>query len=80
MYWLIRFQFHYGSIKSTPVQFVVCWTPGFQFHYGSIKSDIGTKVHLTTELFQFHYGSIKSLGLYVNMDTTGVVSIPLWFD
>ena len=53
------FQFHYGTIKRTPVLETGTTTTLFQFHYGTIKS-LELIVHVQrVRQFQFHYGTIK---------------------
>ena len=55
-----RFQFLYGSIKSScTLHWLGCQTK-FQFLYGSIKSPLSEASHSASVPFQFLYGSIKS--------------------
>ena len=56
---VIRFQFHNGSIKSSPSNLLAALSFKFQFHNGSIKSTCVSACRFSTFVFQFHNGSIK---------------------
>ena len=56
----LRFQFHYGTIKSPVRASVRASRCLFQFHYGTIKRRGGRQALLPGMRFQFHYGTIKS--------------------
>ena len=58
---LIKFQFHYGTIKSKDADTATYLYFKFQFHYGTIKSSRLADNVVTAFLFQFHYGTIKSI-------------------
>ena len=56
---VMRFTFHYGSIKrvfASCATFITCL---FTFHYGSIKSQVVDIEDYKYLIFTFHYGSIK---------------------
>ena len=56
---LLKFQFHYGTVKSDqiPDEFdAIC---KFQFHYGTVKSFEAADVADWVFGFQFHYGTVK---------------------
>ena len=52
----------------------------FQFHYGSIDRFSLWRSAFFFTAFQFHYGSIDSGNHILFMMTSGLISIPLWFD
>ena len=55
-----NFQFHYGTIKSSPKLIELVKATFFQFHYGTIKSVGDMDKWFLPANFQFHYGTIKS--------------------
>ncbi len=61
-YYLPKFQFHIGSIKSSLVNRVLYLETKFQFHIGSIKSHVRIVAQDPKTVFQFHIGSIKRVG------------------
>ncbi len=54
-----RFQFHYGSVKSSVTLDYFTFPYIFQFHYGSVKRAIANNYKFRLAEFQFHYGSVK---------------------
>ncbi|GEM_PF-1322835 len=56
----ITFQFHYGSVKSSPRTIPLKRPWRFQFHYGSVKRPMPSMAASSANRFQFHYGSVKS--------------------
>ena len=54
-----RFQFHYGTIKSSPDFVGRKEKRKFQFHYGTIKRTDMSFLATFSNRFQFHYGTIK---------------------
>ena len=55
----VRFQFQYGSIKSSLGIEERQDKTSFQFQYGSIKSELSKLSGMVEFEFQFQYGSIK---------------------
>ena len=76
---ILKFQFHYGTIKSAVMQSSDPLVKLFQFHYGTIKSCNQETRNERRREFQFHYGTIKS-SCEVRSIHEWFVSIPLWYD
>ena len=74
------FQFHSGSIKTTPRPTTTRPEDTFQFHSGSIKTGRRDADEQEVEAFQFHSGSIKTALYSLSLLIVFLVSIPLWFD
>ena len=75
----LRFQFHYGTIKS-PVRVSVC-VPRclFQFHYGTIKSIICITVKSGCKAFNSTMVRLK-VQARQRVALQRHLSIPLWYD
>ena len=56
----MRFQFHYGTVKSCCSLCNSSISLSFQFHYGTVKSRINNDLRDNFRVFQFHYGTVKS--------------------
>ena len=54
------FQFHNGTIKTTPCPSSTSTAILFQFHNGTIKTVHSVKFAPSSILFQFHNGTIKT--------------------
>ena len=62
VYEQIKFQYHYGTIKSITI-FIFRKPPTkFQYHYGTIKSYTWPSQNNSQDRFQYHYGTIKRIG------------------
>ena len=66
-----KFQFHYGTIKSSISIKNSFSNSLFQFHYGTIKRSFTGKNLCHTSKFQFHYGTIKSCEYFMHEDAEG---------
>ncbi len=62
----IRFQFHYGAIKTIQSIQSIRRKRKFQFHYGAIKTAQQCPWTDSSSSFQFHYGAIKTKSKLVN--------------
>ena len=75
----MRFQFHYGTIKSR----VTCNTIQANLYFNStmvrLKVSEDEIKGIDKNKFQFHYGTIKSAILY-SKHPMDAISIPLWYD
>ena len=75
MLWPFSFQFHKGTIKTSPTGHIASAIAVFQFHKGTIKTFAVAMKQTQNSLFQFHKGTIKTL--YPDLpDNDYFISIP----
>jgi len=74
------FQFHNGSIKTTPTITKIVERSQFQFHNGSIKTFRRQFRQKAWRRFQFHNGSIKTKITFAAATLDSQISIPQWFN
>ena len=76
------YNFNSSMVRLKPASVIVTISPipRFQFLYGSIKALTLSRGRSNFKLFQFLYGSIKAWIWEAEVERSGQISIPLWFD